>query len=244
MRAVASVGTRLLSCAFSRAKINRGHPGLLRLEKLPGRGGLCAPASRGASVPPGMTSFADASELSTFLSSAGVDVTEFGRGNAKTIADLFEEVEKGETVVDASEDGGVLRVVEVLNLYLMDGEGRVLMEEKQVLPSGHVRERGLVLSEKLVRPPACSPPCARPLEQRVRGMSSVKAALSLHTGGRARRLRGSPGSALAPALWMRSSARPSPRHPRPPTSASALGRTKWRWRCGTRHRTRAWHPNT
>jgi hypothetical protein len=45
--------------------------------------------------------------------------------------------------------GKALRIVSVLNIFVRNDAGKILFEEKQILPTGVVRERDLPLSEKL-----------------------------------------------------------------------------------------------
>jgi len=89
-----------------------------------------------------------AAELEQWLVSGGIDTSLYGRGAAKSVEELFEEVELGESVLHAVE-GDCCRVVSVLNVFIQNSNGQVLMEEKQVRPNGEERYRGLPLSEKL-----------------------------------------------------------------------------------------------
>ncbi|PRW57309.1 hypothetical protein C2E21_4331 [Chlorella sorokiniana] len=88
-------------------------------------------------------------ELAAWLASGGIEVACFGHGSAKTLEQLWEEVEAGETQLFL-EEGRPLREVSVLNVLLTNGQGQTLYEEAQVLPNGSRRPRGLPLSEKLL----------------------------------------------------------------------------------------------
>mmetsp|Transcript_691 Transcript_691/g.2077 ORF Transcript_691/g.2077 Transcript_691/m.2077 type:complete len:310 (-) Transcript_691:201-1130(-) len=87
-------------------------------------------------------------ELENWLQQAGLDTSAYGTPPAKSIAELLEEVELGESLLQIVE-GNLVRVVSVLNVFIKNKNGEVLMEEHQVRPCGTVRARGLPLSEKL-----------------------------------------------------------------------------------------------
>jgi hypothetical protein len=52
-------------------------------------------------------------KLKIQLEEAGIDVTSWGTGKAKTLDNLLAEVKGGETVLETSDDGELLRVVVV-----------------------------------------------------------------------------------------------------------------------------------
>eukprot|EP01026_Neomeris_dumetosa_P034096 TRINITY_DN2738_c0_g1_i1.p1 TRINITY_DN2738_c0_g1~~TRINITY_DN2738_c0_g1_i1.p1 ORF type:complete len:227 (+),score=21.45 TRINITY_DN2738_c0_g1_i1:77-757(+) len=91
------------------------------------------------------------SQLESWLNSNGVDTQEWGTGPTKTVQELFEEVQLGETQLMLSEEGNVQRFVRIAIVDIKNDAGQTLMEFKQVLPNGHERQRGLMLSEKLLR---------------------------------------------------------------------------------------------
>jgi hypothetical protein len=89
------------------------------------------------------------SELESWLSSHGVDTSQYGRGHAKPLSLLLDEVADGETTL-ALVGGAPLRHVSVVNVTVRGAGGRSLVEARQVLPSGAVRPREMPLSEKML----------------------------------------------------------------------------------------------
>ncbi len=93
--------------------------------------------------------------LSEQLESAGIDTSEWGTGQAKTLAHLAKEIEDKETVLIVDEDGELLRKVTVVgaDVYHLSPDGKKyhLKEEKQVFNDGRERSRDLVqaVSEKI-----------------------------------------------------------------------------------------------
>lgn len=95
----------------------------------------------------------NAAELSAWLERNGINTALYGQGTARTIADLFEEVANAESVLTVHGSGTssrALRMVNVLNLYIKNSAGQVLIEAGQRLPDGRLRQRGLPLSEKMI----------------------------------------------------------------------------------------------
>ncbi|KAL4424892.1 hypothetical protein ABPG77_002115 [Micractinium sp. CCAP 211/92] len=92
---------------------------------------------------------ASAEELAEWLSGNGIAISSYGQGSAKSVAQLWEEVEAGETQL-FMDTGRPLREVSVLNVLLRNSKGQTLYEAEQVLPNGARRRRGLPLSEKLL----------------------------------------------------------------------------------------------
>lgn len=90
-------------------------------------------------------------DLEEWLEQHGVSTAQYGRGTARTTAELFEEVAKAESVllVDAA-SSRALRLINVLNLYIVNDQGQVLIEAGQQLPDGRMRQRCLPLSEKMI----------------------------------------------------------------------------------------------
>jgi Ca2+-binding EF-hand superfamily protein len=82
-------------------------------------------------------------EFEATLRKHGIDVSEFGKGEAKSIGDLFWEVQKSECVMGLHK-GEFKRMLRVLRLALWvvtpSGEKRVLMEGDQQLQDGRIRE--------------------------------------------------------------------------------------------------------
>ncbi|GIW62422.1 MAG: hypothetical protein KatS3mg091_837 [Patescibacteria group bacterium] len=89
------------------------------------------------------------------LESAGIDVSEWGKGQAKTLAHLQKEIESGETVLVKGEQGELLRRVLVCGADIFyispDGKKYRLKEYKQVFKDGRERRRNLgqAVSEKM-----------------------------------------------------------------------------------------------
>ncbi|KAG2444337.1 hypothetical protein HXX76_001093 [Chlamydomonas incerta] len=92
---------------------------------------------------------ASAAELEKWLERGGVDTGEYGKGLAKTVHELFDEVSKQESVLEL-EGGKALRIVNVLSLHILNSRGQILFEDEQVLPDGRSRRRNVPVSEKMV----------------------------------------------------------------------------------------------
>jgi len=90
-------------------------------------------------------------ELRQLLTSHGVDVSAWARGNAKTVASLFTEVQEKETTLLVS-GGTVTRQLTVMQVAVRDPrhKDRVLVEASQVLPDGRERRREVLLAEKMI----------------------------------------------------------------------------------------------
>lgn len=92
-------------------------------------------------------------ELEQWLERYGVPVASYGRGSARTTGELLDEVANAESVLTVHSIAGsrrALRMVSVLNLYIQNSQGQVLIEAGQRLPDGRLRQRGLPLSEKMI----------------------------------------------------------------------------------------------
>lgn len=89
------------------------------------------------------------------LEYAGIDVSEWGKGQAKTLAHLQKEIESGETVLVIGEQGELLRKVVVVSADIFyiapDGKKYRLKEDKQIFKDGRERKRdlGQAVSEKM-----------------------------------------------------------------------------------------------
>lgn len=89
------------------------------------------------------------------LESAGIDVSKWGKGQAKTLEHLQKEIENGETVLVTGEQGELLRKVVVggADIYYVSPDGKKyrLKEDKQVFKDGRERKRdfGQAISEKM-----------------------------------------------------------------------------------------------
>jgi len=91
--------------------------------------------------------FVDETALVEWLQAAGIALDTWGRGGAKTAADLWREVVAGETTLL---DGPPRREVRVAQVFIRRG-ARVLMEIEQELADGRRRERDWPPSEKFKR---------------------------------------------------------------------------------------------
>ncbi len=89
--------------------------------------------------------FADLPALVAWLAEAGVPLAAWGRGGAKTPADLWAELVAGETTLS---DDPPRRAVVVVQVFIRRG-GRQLMELEQEMADGRRRARGWPPSEKL-----------------------------------------------------------------------------------------------
>jgi hypothetical protein len=84
-------------------------------------------------------------ELQRQLAQAGIDLTQWGKGEAKTLEHLQAEVENGETVLAANTEGELLRQVSVADAVVKyispDGTYFYLKEDRQVFTDGRERKR-------------------------------------------------------------------------------------------------------
>jgi hypothetical protein len=72
--------------------------------------------------------------LAQWLREAGIGTDAYGVGSAKSLAQLVEEVDRGETVL-ARQGGGrgaAIRCVRVASVFITSATGQVLIEERQV----------------------------------------------------------------------------------------------------------------
>lgn len=83
--------------------------------------------------------------LAAWLVASGVAIADWGRGDAKTVADLWRETVLGESTLRDEPPRRELRIVQVT---IRRGE-RVLVELEQVLRDGRRRTRDLPPGEKL-----------------------------------------------------------------------------------------------
>ena len=84
--------------------------------------------------------------LATKLKDNGIDISKWNQGNAKTVEDLFKEIEEGETELTKDVRGKLLRKVLGVGaeVYYTDGEKTfILKEQKQVFDDGRERVRNL-----------------------------------------------------------------------------------------------------
>ena len=89
--------------------------------------------------------------LKDWLQERGINTQLFGTVNgSKTLQCLLHEVVEGESVLQTTEDGTPLRMVSIISVNIKNKQGQSLYETRQRLPGGGVRERNLLLSEKLL----------------------------------------------------------------------------------------------
>jgi len=75
--------------------------------------------------------------LTTYLQGYKVDITEFGKGKAKTLEAFSNELTRGESSLCHNSDGSIMRVVDVVLLKLKNAEnGKILVQSLQTYPDG------------------------------------------------------------------------------------------------------------
>ncbi|HSH02580.1 MAG TPA: hypothetical protein VLL52_08685 [Anaerolineae bacterium] len=94
-------------------------------------------------------SWADVAELESWLRAREVTMAGWGEGEAKTVENLWHEVQGGETLL-VEEGDMVLRLVSFVQVIIRRGD-RWLVEAEQVLADGRVRRRAVLPSEKFKR---------------------------------------------------------------------------------------------
>lgn len=95
-----------------------------------------------------MNHFASADQLETWLAQHAIDVSAYGKGQAKTVAQLWQEVEEGECFFTIP-GSNVTRCVDVALVYIKNSNNKVLQEEYQIMPNGVKRARDVPLAEKI-----------------------------------------------------------------------------------------------
>lgn len=89
-------------------------------------------------------------QLRDWLEGHGVPTAPYGQGPTKSLEHLLTEVLDGESTLGLDAGGQPQRRVSVVSVEIRDARGRMLIEARQVLPSGAQRARALPLSEKLL----------------------------------------------------------------------------------------------
>lgn len=90
-------------------------------------------------------------DLRGWLQDRGINTSLFGTVNgSKTLQCLLHEIAEGESLLRTAHDGTPLRMVSIISVNIKNKEGQSLYETRQRLPGGGVRERNLLLSEKLL----------------------------------------------------------------------------------------------
>lgn len=101
--------------------------------------------------------------LTALLEKYGVDITLYGKGNAKSIHKLYKEIEEGETSL-YDHNNVLIRQITVLILLVKSGT-RVLLEKKQIFSDGQVRERNAPLAEKMKLGEKCGDAITRAIKE-------------------------------------------------------------------------------
>lgn len=89
--------------------------------------------------------FSTVEELRQWLQSREIDLSAWGRGEAKSVADLWREVVQGESEL---RDDPLQRRVDVVRVIVRRG-GAILIEDQQEFRGGRQRRRGRPPSEKM-----------------------------------------------------------------------------------------------
>lgn len=71
----------------------------------------------------------------------GLDISAWGKGEAKSLEDYYKELQAGESVIGI-DSHGMYRKISVVKMLIEDPERGVLIEDYQILPDGRRRERG------------------------------------------------------------------------------------------------------
>lgn len=106
-------------------------------------------------------------DLVSLLESHGIDLTQWDKGNAKTLSYLLNEIKHGESTLILDEKYGLIRQVEVVALDIQyidkkSGKAYLLIENRQVFSDGRVRRRYKInsVAEKM-KPGECPEEAAR-----------------------------------------------------------------------------------
>jgi hypothetical protein len=97
----------------------------------------------------------DIEDLKERLIFAGINISLWGKGEAKTVKDLYREIKNGETELVKDKELGLIRRVSICgaDIFYSSPLGKEfhLVEEKQVFSDGRVRVRdwGHAVSEKI-----------------------------------------------------------------------------------------------
>lgn len=83
-------------------------------------------------------------ELTSYLKSEGIQLDNWGTGNAKTVANLFRELSEGEVFLVKTPEGLVRKLAAAnVRVYFQEANGQVLYlkEQKQIFKDGRERIR-------------------------------------------------------------------------------------------------------
>lgn len=75
------------------------------------------------------------------LSQSGVDLSQWGKGEACTVEQFLDELGAEESVLRFYADGSIARVLRVVKLIITDPEKGTLLEDYQILPDGRRKDR-------------------------------------------------------------------------------------------------------
>lgn len=89
--------------------------------------------------------FKTVEELRQWLQSREIDLSAWGRGQAKSVSDLWSEIVQGESEL---KDDPLQRQVEVVRVIIRSGDA-ILIEDQQEFRGGRRRARGRPPSEKM-----------------------------------------------------------------------------------------------
>jgi hypothetical protein len=105
--------------------------------------------------------FGDIDELSVWLTAKGINVSRWGAGGRKSVANLWDEIVNGETYI---QDDPPLRMVNVTQVIVRKGN-RFLREVEQEFGDGTCRPRNNPPSEKMMHDESCTEAALRCLEE-------------------------------------------------------------------------------
>jgi hypothetical protein len=91
-----------------------------------------------------MKTFENQEELEQFLISKGIDTSLWGKGDAKSVSDLWNEIISGDSSIQAKP---FMRIVNAVKIIIRKDK-KVLTEFQQELQDGRKRSRNMLPSEK------------------------------------------------------------------------------------------------
>ena len=92
-----------------------------------------------------MHNFETIDQLNQWLTSKGIDATQWGTGGAKSVENLWAEIVEGESQI---QDEPPLRLVQMVKVIIRDGN-RILLEAEQEFGENQQRYRGQPPAEKI-----------------------------------------------------------------------------------------------
>ena len=94
---------------------------------------------------PNSLHFANPSQLASFLQAHQINLSLWGAGNAKSVADLWQELQVGDALLQATPPQ---RIVHTVSIIIKQGDLQ-LIEVEQLLKDGRTRRRNRPPSEKM-----------------------------------------------------------------------------------------------